>query len=98
MTIHPTVGAFMLAGAMTDMVRGAATWAADRADQANLDAWAVELTLARDDAAAVQQVAVGAVKRLALLTAEVEDLEAENARLRAALAQRNATIRRLSRQ
>jgi hypothetical protein len=96
MALHPEVAAWGIAAGMVDMCRRAASFAADRADQANLDAWGHALAAARGDAAEMADVAVAAVQRVVLLTAHTEDLEAENARLRALLAQRTATIRSLT--
>jgi hypothetical protein len=96
MAIHPEVASFMIAGAMTNMIQSAAQHAADRADQRALDAWDHELASARGNAAAMARVATSAVRQLAEVEAENEDLKDEVARLRALLAQRNSLIRQLS--
>lgn len=96
MAIHPEVASFMVAGAMTNMVRALAQHAVDRRDEAALAAWDHELTNARGNAAAMARVATSAVRQLAEVDAENEDLRDEVARLRTLLAQRNAMIRQLS--
>jgi hypothetical protein len=96
MAIHPELAAYGIAYGMVDMLRRAGQLAADRRDQHVMDAWHATLVSAQGNAAALRAVAVEAAKRVVVLTAEVEDLEAENARLRALLKERNAMIRALA--
>ncbi len=96
MAIHPEVFSMMVAGSMANMVRAAAQHAVDRRDEAVLAAWDHELASARGNAAAMAWVATSAVRQLAEVDAENEDLRDEVARLRTLLAQRNAMIRQLS--
>ncbi|MGW9333507.1 hypothetical protein [Bosea sp. NPDC055594] len=96
MAIHPETAAYGIAYGMANMVTSAAQLAADRRDQRALDAWSSELASARGDAAAMARVATSAVRQLAEVEAENDDLKDEVARLRTLLAQRNAMIRQLS--
>ena len=96
MAMHPETAAWVVASGMVNMLRGAAQHASDRRDQASLDAWHGELAAARDDAAAMRQVAAKAIRKARVLDSENAALEAEVAKLRTLLAQRNEMIRKLT--
>ena len=79
------VGGLVAAGAVT-LLRGVASAAADARDARAINVWSRELSRARGNAVALQAVAEA-------LADEVSELEAENARLRRALRQRDEAFR-----
>jgi hypothetical protein len=96
MALHYNTTSLMVAGAMTDAVRAAARFAADRADQRVLDAWSTELASARGNANAMGQIAAEAIRQLAEAEGENAQLRDEVARLRSLLASRNQLIREIT--
>lgn len=96
MAMHPETAAWVIAGGMVNMLRGAAQHSVDTRDQAALDVWSHELASARGDAAAMGRIAAAAIREIANVEGENEVLQDEVARLRKLLAQRNEMIRHLS--
>jgi len=95
MAMHPEMAAGLIGIGMMDMVRAAARVATDAGTERSYNAWHGALAAARNDAAEIATVAVGAISRIADLEDEVADLEAENAKLRRALAQRDRVLQSL---